>query len=66
MEKAKEYYDLAFQTRGGELITIDYEPNSFTKKSLYDVPGAEIYYNRGLVYYDLLDYEKAHSDFSNS
>ena len=33
---------------------------------MYDVPSAEIYYNRGLVYYDLLDYEKAYSDFNNS
>lgn len=66
LKKAKEFYDLAFQTKGGELITIDYEPNSFIEKSLYDVPSAEIYYNRGLVHYDLLDYEKAYSDFNNS
>ncbi|EZH75258.1 hypothetical protein ATO12_00340 [Aquimarina atlantica] len=66
LKKAKEFYDLAFQTKGGELITIDYEPNSFIEKSLFDVPSAEIYYNRGLVHYGLLDYEKAYSDFNNS
>ncbi|MBL1219194.1 MAG: tetratricopeptide repeat protein [Planctomycetes bacterium] len=66
LKKAKEFYDLAFQTKGGELITIDYEPNSFIEKSLYDVPSAEIYYNRGLVHYDLLNYEKAYADFNNS
>ncbi|PVW13911.1 tetratricopeptide repeat protein [Marixanthomonas spongiae] len=66
LNKAKEYYDLAFQTKGGELITIDYEPNSIIEKSFYDVPSAEIYYNRGLVHYDLYDYEKAYSDFMNS
>ena len=66
LKKAKEYYDLAFKTKGGEMITIDYKPNSFIEKSHYDVPSAEIFYHRGLVYYDLLDYEKAYSDFSNS
>lgn len=66
LKKAKEFYDLAFQTKGGEIMTIDYEPNSILEKSLFDVPSSEIYYNRGLVYYDLFDYEKAYSDFSNS
>ena len=66
LKKAKEFYDLAFKTKGGELITIDYVPNSFIDKSLFDVPSTEIYYNRGLVHYDLLDYEKAYSDFNNS
>ena len=66
LKKAKEFYDLALETKGGEIIVIDYEPNSVLEKSLYDVPSAEIYYNRGLVFYDLLDYEKAYSDFSNS
>lgn len=66
LKKAKEFYDLAFKTKGGELITIDYEPNSFIEKSRFDVRSSEIYYNRGLVHYDLLDYENAYSDFNNS
>ena len=66
LKRAKEYYDLAFKTKGGELITIDYVPNSYIDKSLFDVPSAAIYYNRGLVNYDLLDYESAYSDFYNS
>ena len=66
LKKAKEYYDLAFKTKGGEMIIIDYKPNSFIEKSLYDVPSTEIFYNRGLVYYDLLNYEKAYSDFNSS
>ena len=66
LKKAKEYYDLAFQSKGGEIITIDHVPNNIIKKSFYDVPSAEIYYNRGLVHYDLYNYENAYSDFMNS
>jgi tetratricopeptide (TPR) repeat protein len=66
LNKAKKFYDLTLKSKGGELITIDYVPNSIIDKSLYDVPSSEIYYHRGLVYYDLLDYEKAYSDFTKS
>jgi len=66
LKKAKEFYNLALNTKGGEFVTFDYEPNSIIEKSLYDVPSGEIYYNRGIVYYDLLDYENAYTDFNNS
>lgn len=66
LKRAKEFYDLTFQTKGGEIIIIDYKHNNIIDKSLFDVPSTEIYYNRGLVYYDLFDYEKAYSDFNNS
>ena len=64
--EALKYYDLAFKSKGGENVMIDYNPNGILESSRYDVPSAEIYYNRGLVHYDLKNYEKGFSDFQKA
>jgi tetratricopeptide (TPR) repeat protein len=65
-QKALDFYNKAFKTKGGDLIYLDYVPNAFTDRDRYDVPGAEIHFDRGLVYYELDSLQKSADEFYRS
>ena len=61
---AVEYYDKAFDTKGGQTIYFDLTPNDFIDLSEFDVPGHEIYYERGIAYYNIDSLQRAFVDFN--
>ena len=64
--KTVEYYNQAFDTKGGQLIYIDYTPNNVIDLSEFDVEGHEINYERGIAYYNIDSLERAFTDFNAS
>jgi len=62
---AVDYYNKAFNTKGGDGFYLDLQPNSVIDLSSFDVPGHEIYYERGIALYQIDSLQKAFSDFQN-
>jgi hypothetical protein len=56
----------AVATKGGEMISVDFKKNEFSKSDTYgfDVPIADIKLERGIVYYHTDSLEKAFEDLS--
>ena len=59
------FYNKAFETKGGETIYLDLKPNDFIDLSKFDVPGHEIYFERGIALYYLDSILKSYRDFRN-
>lgn len=64
-KSAIDFYNKAFNTKGGDGIYLDLQPNSVIDLSSFDVPGHEIYYERGIALYQIDSLKKAFSDFQN-
>lgn len=64
-KSAVDFYNRAFRTKGGDGIYIDMTPNAFIDLSSFDVPGHEIYYERGLAFYEIDSLQKSFLDFQN-
>ena len=64
-KSAVDFYNKAFNTKGGDGIYLDLQPNSVIDLSSFDVPGHEIYYERGIALYQIDSLKKAFSDFQN-
>ena len=64
-KSAVDFYNKAFNTKGGDGIYLDLKPNSVIDLSSSDVPGHEIYYERGIALYQIDSLKKAFSDFQN-
>ncbi len=62
---AVDFYNKAFNTKGGDGIYLDMQPNSFVDLSKFDVPGREIYFERGIALYQIDSLQKAFYDFQN-
>ena len=60
---AVEFYNNAFNTKGGDGMYMDLKPNNIMDLSSYDVAGKEIYYERGIALYLIDSLQKAYSDF---
>ena len=65
-QKAVDYYNEAFNSKGGQELYINYHQNDFLNLYESDVPGHEINYERGIAYYYLGNLEEAFNDFSSS
>lgn len=59
------FYNKAFDTKGGETIYLDLKPNEFMDLSKFDVPGHEIYFERGIALYYIDSLKKSYRDFRN-
>jgi tetratricopeptide (TPR) repeat protein len=59
-------FNKAVQTKGGEVLTMDYEPNSFVDENYHmnDVSIADIKLERGIVYYKADSVRKAYFDLT--
>lgn len=64
-KSAVDFYNKAFNTKGGDGIYLDLQPNSVVDLSSFDVPGHEIYYERGIALYQIDSLKRAFSDFQN-
>lgn len=65
-KSAVYFYNKAFATKGGgDGLYIDFHPNAFVDLSSFDVPGHEIYYERGIALYQIDSLQKSLSDFQN-
>ena len=62
---AVDFYNEAFNTKGGDGLYLDLKPNSIMDLSSFDVPGYAIYYERGIALYLIDSLQKAYSDFQN-
>ncbi len=65
-EKAVEFYNQAFETKGGQNIYLDLTQNDFFGINEYDVPGYEIFYERGIAYYSMDSLQRALEDINAS
>lgn len=56
----------AMQTKGGEMMTLEFVPNAFVDEELYryDVPTADIKLERGIVYYKADSVRNAYFDLT--
>ncbi len=61
------YYNKAFVTKGGEGIDIDYTPDNYFHIDFgkFDVSAREIYYERGIAFYQLDSLQKSYTDFKH-
>ena len=62
-KSAVDFYNKAFNTKGGDGIYLDMQPNSVIDLSSFDVPGHEIYYERGIALYQIDSLKKAFLTF---
>lgn len=63
---AIDFYNKAFKSKGGESFYFDRTPNGFAPQDNFDVPGHEIFYERGLAYYNVDSVKKAYNDLKQS
>ena len=65
-KKSLEFYNKAFDTKGGDTSYIDLAENSFVDLGQeFDVPGKEIYYERGISFFYLDSLNNSFKDFRN-
>lgn len=59
-----EYYNKAFDSKGGDIGYLDLADNKFVDLGYkYDVKGKEIFYERGIAYYNFNDLKNSFNDF---
>jgi len=62
--KAVDYYNQAFDTKGGQFSYFNYTPNEFIDRSVFDVLGHEIHFERGIAYFNIDSLQRAFDDFN--
>ncbi|ESU21166.1 hypothetical protein FCR2A7T_06980 [Flavobacterium cauense R2A-7] len=66
-KKSLEYYNKAFTSKGGDKFYMDLADNDFVDLGHdFDVPGKEIFYERGITLFHLGSLNKSYSDFQSS
>lgn len=63
---AIDYFNEAMQTKGGELLTIDYAPGNLIGVGEFDVPAHEIRFERGTAWMQLDSVQRAYQDFRSA
>lgn len=63
---AIEYYDKALDSKGGQMLYMDNSQNELIHQDNFDVPGYEIFYERGIAFYNIDSLQKAYSDFNEA
>lgn len=71
-QDAVDFYNKALETKGYSTdsvfsgnSTIDWYENGINKDAKFDIQSDEIFYQRGLAYYQLNKYRSAYADFYN-
>ena len=73
-QEAVEYYNKALETKGYSIdsntsgkpsITIDWNKNGIIEDAKFDIESNQLFYQRGLAYYQLNKFRSAYADFNN-